>query len=142
MLPGLVFRKLQKWCGRGPGNAVVGRQEKTQSASLGLQPGELVEVKSREEIEATLDALGRNRGLGFGGEMLQYCGRQFRVAHRVERLIVEWTGQMRQVGNTVALEGVTCQGRAMRGCPRSCYQLWREIWLKRVPFSSEPDRLQ
>jgi len=133
MLPGLVFRKLRRWCGRGPGNAVVGRQEKTETASLRLQPGEWVEVKSRAEIEATLDALGRNRGLGFGGEMLAYCGRPFRVAHRVERLIVEWTGQMRQVSNTVALEGVTCQGRAMRGCPRDCYHLWREIWLRRVP---------
>jgi hypothetical protein len=132
MLPLLTFRKLQSWCGRESSLAVPGQQKQTTSHSLNLQPGELVEVKSRAEIEATLDTQGRNKGLGFADEMLHFCGRRFRVAQRVERLIIEWTGEMRKLSDTVALEDVVCQGLAMRGCPRQCCHLWREIWLKRV----------
>jgi hypothetical protein len=132
MLPLMTVRKLRSWCGCVSTNTIANGPRQTATESLRLQPGELVEVKSREEIEATLDSLGRNRGLGFGGEMLNFCGRRFKVAKRVERLIMEWTGELRAVSDTVALDGVYCLGTAMRGCPRRCYHLWREIWLKRV----------
>ena len=49
------------------------------SEVLGLQPGELVEIKSEEEIRRTLDATGKNRGLGFMPEMWPHCGRRGRV---------------------------------------------------------------
>ena len=110
-------------------------QTRTPQVSLNLQPGELVQVKSREEIEATLDPLGRNRGLGFAGDMLRFCGGTYRVAGRVEKAIIEWSGQMRPIRDTVALEGVTCSGIAQRCCPRDCFHLWREVWLKRVEAS-------
>lgn len=99
---------------------------------LGLQPGEIVEVKSKEEIQATLDKHGRTRGLGFAPEMAECCGRRYRVASRVERLILEWSGEIQPISDTVILEGVTCDGISRRGCPRDCYQLWREAWLKKV----------
>ena len=41
-----------------------------RTSRLHLQPGELVEIKSREEIEATLDAENKNRGMWFDQEML------------------------------------------------------------------------
>ena len=104
----------------------------TPACRLGLEPGELVEVKSRGEIQATLDSQGKNRGLSFTPEMARYCGERYRVAGRVEKMIVEWTGELRPLGNTVILEAVTCQGLFARHCPRSCYHLWREVWLKRV----------
>jgi hypothetical protein len=119
-----------------------GPRQQTVHESLNLQPGELVEVKSREEIQATLDAHGKHRGMAFVPEMGLYCGRRFRVARRVERMIQEGTGQMRQLRDTVALESVTCMGLAQRRCPRGCFHLWRECWLKRVPEESpaEPNR--
>ena len=41
-----------------------------------VQPGELVRVKSLEEIVATLDtSTTANRGMSFDGEMVRYCGR-------------------------------------------------------------------
>ena len=104
----------------------------TPACRLGLEPGELVEVKSRGEIQATLDSQGKNRGLSFTPEMARYCGERYRVAGRVEKMIVEWTGELRPLGNTVILEAVTCQGLFARHCSRSCYHLWREVWLKRV----------
>ncbi len=127
-----TYNKLQRfWGGRRFGDP-RGCRPRTPRKTLDLQPGEWVEVKSLPEILATLDHLGRNRGLGFGPEMARFCGRRLRVARRVERLIVEWTGELRTLSDTVALEGAICDGLAFRGCPRACYHLWREIWLRRV----------
>lgn len=111
---------------------IQGKLRRTPTVSLNLQPGELVEVKSKEEILATLDAKGRNRGLGFGAEMLKYCGKRYKVWKRVDIAINEETGTLRQINNTVLLEGITCDGTAHGDCKRNCYCLWREIWLKRA----------
>ncbi len=104
----------------------------TPTESLNLQSGEWVEVKSMKEIEATLDANGKNRGLGFVPDQAAFCGKRYRVAGRVEKIILEWSGEMRSVANTVKLEELTCHGRMCRSCPRNCLHLWREIWLRRA----------
>jgi hypothetical protein len=112
---------------------VGGRQTSTPRETLDLQPGELVEVKSRREILATVDPAGRNRGLSFDAEMLPYCGKRFRVLRRVERIIDESTGRMREMPrDCIILAGVTCQAIYHRFCPRAIYPYWREIWLRRV----------
>jgi hypothetical protein len=105
----------------------------TPTESLNLQPGEWVEVKSLREIKATLDVGGKNRGLGFAPDQAAFCGKRYRVAGRVEKLILEWSGEMHTIANTVKLEELTCRGRMCRSCPRNCLHLWREIWLRRVP---------
>jgi hypothetical protein len=113
---------------------IEGRLAKTPQASLNLKPGELVRVRSREEITATLDVRNRNRGMTFDAEMLRYCGRQARVLRRVERIIDERSGQMLELPNPcIVLEGVICTAAYHRQCPRGIYPYWREIWLERVP---------
>jgi hypothetical protein len=109
-----------------------GSQVKPPKGDLGLQPGEWVEVKSRQEIEATLDPAGKNRGLSFESEMVEHCGRRYRVAFQVRQIINEETAQMAHLTNTVALDGVTCQGLYAKNCPRRNYFYWREIWLRRL----------
>jgi hypothetical protein len=104
----------------------------TPTQALNLQPGEWVEVKSLPEIQATLDADGRNRGLGFAPEQAEFCGKRLRVAGRVEKLILEWNGKIHPIANTVELEEATCKGSMCRYCTRNCYHLWREIWLRRM----------
>lgn len=104
----------------------------TPTAALNLQPGELVEVKSKDEILATLDLNLRNRGLSFTPEMMKYCGKRYRVLKRLDKYFVEEAGIFRQIANTVLLDGVTCDGTAHDGCLRTCYCLYREIWLRRV----------
>lgn len=101
---------------------------------LGLQPGDLVEVRSRAEIEATLDVNQRNRGLWFDEEMLTYCGRRGRVLQRVERLIDERTGKMLRIRkDCVIVEGmIGCAGVYHNLCPRAVIAFWREAWLRRV----------
>ena len=109
---------------------VVGR---TPKETLDLQPGELVEVKSREEIFATLDQTGHNRGLRFDIEMLRYCGKRARVQRRVNRLIDEKTGKMVHIkGDCIVLDGFICAADYHQSCPRGIEEYWREQWLKRV----------
>ena len=113
----------------------AGKLKKTPAESLDLQEGELVEVKSLEEIKQTLDRNGENRGLHFAPEMIPYCGRRLRVAARSDRLITEGIGNMRLMKNTVILENSVCDSAtwAFGACPREDYIYWREIWLRRVP---------
>lgn len=128
----LAANKLRRKLGLREVDEVAGDSTKTKAETLDLKPGELVEVKSIEEIKATLDQRGRNRGLALVPEMVAFCGQRHRVASRVDRMILEWTGELCQLSNTVTLEDVTCNGLARRGCPRNCFLLWREAWLKRV----------
>ncbi len=100
--------------------------------ALALQPGELVEVKSVDEILATLDGNRRHKGLLWMTGMQKYCGRRYRVHRRVQRIILESDGEMRNMRNTVLLEGVLCDGREFGGCDRCCFHFWREVWLKRI----------
>jgi hypothetical protein len=113
-----------------------GTLTRTPSHTLGLQPGERVQVRSREEIAATLDVNSKNRGLWFDIEMIPFCGGTFTVLRRVERIINERTGRMMRLpGDCIILDGVSCSGELSAGrlfCPRSIYPYWREIWLKRV----------
>ncbi|MEN6582189.1 MAG: hypothetical protein ABFD54_07035 [Armatimonadota bacterium] len=97
-----------------------------------LAPGDIVEVRSKEEILATLNRKARCRGLAFVGSMVRYCEGRYRVLDRVSRLIDERSNTMREVSDGVILEDVTCTGEAYGGCPRQCYWLWRECWLKKV----------
>ena len=112
---------------------IAGRLQKTPDGTLDLQPGELVRIKSKQEIVSTVDVNNSNRGLSFDPEMLWYCGREARVLRRVERLIDERTGKLLRLKRPcIVLEGVTCRGDYHRCCPRADYPYWREVWLERV----------
>jgi|SRR6185437_1026320 len=110
--------------------------DKTPTERLDLQPGELVQVRSKKEIFRTLNQSGRNRGLSFDVEMTPYCGQNLRVLSRVEKIINDKNGKMIHLPNgCIILEGATCSGYLSRRrmfCPRAIYPYWREIWLRRV----------
>jgi hypothetical protein len=133
-----ALNKIRRRLGLHLVGKVCGHQAKTPAVCLNLQSGELVRVKSREEIQATLDHLGRNRGMVFTPDMVRFCGGTYRVARRVEKAVLEWSGEMRPFRNTVALEGATCSGVALGCCGRQCYHLWREAWLERVDAADKP----
>jgi len=103
------------------------------SEALNLQPGEFVQVKSRQEIFATLDRRNRNRGLLFDSEMLKYCGGTYRVLKRVNQIVDEKTGKMlRMKSSCIILDGSACAADYHKLCPRAIYHYWREGWLRRV----------
>jgi len=114
----------------------------TPHRSLNLRPGELVRVKSHQQILATLDTNNRNRGLFFDAEAVPFCGGTYRVQSRVNKILDEKTGKMMNMKNEcIILEGVFCQSRyseCRMFCPRAIYSYWREIWLERV-IESEID---
>lgn len=106
---------------------------------LDLRPGELVEVKPVAEILATLGANRRHKGLLWMTGMSKYCGGRYRVHRRVERIMLEANGELRNMRNTVLLEGAMCDGQAFGRCDRSCFHFWREVWLRRVPASESDE---
>jgi hypothetical protein len=116
----------------------IGTSPTSPHGALGLQAGELVRVKSKRLIELTLNNRSRNRGLWFDREMLRFCGGQYRIRTRVERVIVEKTGELRLLTNPcILLEGVTAGGEYLGFNPENEHIFWREIWLDRVtPISS------
>ena len=97
----------------------TGNQKQTENVELGLKPGELVEVKGLDEIKRTLDAKSRNRGLSFEPEMGLHCGKRYRVLGPIRKMIVEETGKMLSLSNTVLLNGLTCEGICTWTCPRA-----------------------
>lgn len=143
---GFLATCLKAWRKVFSSTATVGPQAVGQPADyiaatevLGLQPGEMVEVKSEEEIRQTLDSTGKNRGLGFMPEMWSYCGQRRRVFRRVEKICLENSPRtVRAMKNTVLLENAVCQGSGI-GCDRACFYFWRECWLKRVPVPAPSD---
>jgi hypothetical protein len=131
-----AYNCFQSWRGAAPYPYHWGTLGKTPRETLGLQPGDLVQVKSYEEILATLNTKNKNLGLRFDAEMVPYCGSVRRVRARVERIIDERTGKMITFPREcLILDGVICRAQYSERrlfCPRSIYPYWREIWLKRV----------
>ncbi len=124
----LRLREGRRWGFLKPG--LLGR---TPTATLDLKPGELVRVRSKNEIMATLNERMENRGLGFEEEMARYCGTVTRVQSVVERCVDERTGELLTMKTPcVTLEDVVCQGLHSLNCPREFVPFWREIWLERV----------
>jgi len=116
------------------GQHARGTRNHTPTESLGLRPGELVEIKSIQEIAGTLNQSGKNRGLHFSADQRPFCGGRYRVRGRADKFIAEGTGEMKHFRNTVILEDVLCDSAcfAFGGCYRCDFLYWREIWLRRV----------
>jgi hypothetical protein len=108
----------------------------TPAGTLNLQPGELVRVKSHEEILKTVDSGNRNRGMYWDAELVPYCGGTYQVLKSVTKIIDEKTGKMVEMKTPcIILDSVVCQARyspCRMLCPKSMYPYWREIWLERV----------
>jgi hypothetical protein len=115
----------------------------TPSANLGLKEGDIVRVKSGDEILATVDEFLLNRGMAFHPEMIAYCGKAFRISQRLSRLIDERTGRLKELKNScLVLEGADCHGTCTRplNYPRACPPYRREIWLSRVDSDAAPSQ--
>jgi hypothetical protein len=108
-------------------------QPTTVPVALGLRANEWVEVRSAQEILSTLDDRQSMDGLPFMPEMLQYCGKRFRVfktAHKTCDTVKNYA--IRRMVDTVHLDGLRCDGTAHAGCQASCTLFWKEAWLKRA----------
>jgi len=105
----------------------------TIPTALGLRAGELVEVRTEQEILGTLDEHGKLDGMPFMPEMLQFCGKQFRVFRRADKTcdtVRSYTSL--RLTNTVHLDGLRCDGGQHGGCQAGCLLFWKEAWLRPV----------
>jgi hypothetical protein len=98
-----------------------------------LQIKDLVRVRSREEIESTLDTFKELKGCAFLESMWQYCGTTQRVLQPVERFLDERDYKVKKARGVVLLEGLLCFGTPVFGrCDRGCHLFWREEWLEKI----------
>ena len=129
----LVFSKFGILSGSGRGGRAPLKDERSQyDGVLNLMPGELVEVKGEQEVLATLDENGRNKGLLWMNGMRKFCGKRCTVFRRLETVLLESNGELRRMENTVLLKNVICDGKEFYDCDRSCFYYWREAWLRRA----------
>jgi hypothetical protein len=97
-----------------------------------FRAGDPIEVKSRDEILATLDENGCIDGLPFMPEMLRFCGQKLSVralAHKTCETALK-TGKGRRLSATVHLANLRCDGSAHGGCQAECALFWKDAWLK------------
>jgi hypothetical protein len=96
-----------------------------------LLVGDLVQVRSLQEIKNTLDESGCLDRLPFMEEMAAFCGRRFPVFRCVDKIFdYGRSGRLRRIEDVVLLAGLRCDGSAHGGCQASCYLLWKTAWLK------------
>lgn len=123
---------IQNWLSEGPRR----RGANEMSAHLtkpNLEPGDLVRVRSQEEIKETLNRWKQLKGCAFMEEMWTYCGSKQRVFKRVGQFLDERDYLVKRCSGIFILEGVICEGTKDFGaCDRSCYFFWREEWLERA----------
>lgn len=82
------------------------------AAARPLRVGDVVEVRSPEEILVTLDERGgETENLPFMPEMLQFCGRQLTV-HKVAHKLCDTINRsgIHRMENAVHLTGARCDG--------------------------------
>lgn len=110
-----------------------------RTPAVDLLPGDLVEVRSKPEIMATLNPVtSNNAGLWFDPEMVPVCGQRARVERKVEQIIDESTGRMRKLRDCYVLEDVVCTGFLRKFCQRAVPMYWRSAWLRRVGTPDQP----
>jgi hypothetical protein len=98
-----------------------------------LKRHDRVRVRGAAEILATLDEDGTFEGVPFMPEMLQYVGRQFGVATRVEKICDTIHGaRSRRMRDAVYLQDLRCDGSGHGGCQAACRIYWKEQWLARA----------
>ncbi|GAB3196426.1 hypothetical protein GCM10027261_19120 [Geodermatophilus arenarius] len=95
-----------------------------------LRPGDVVEVRSADEILATLGPDASVDGLPFQPEMLAHCGSRFVVDSRTDTTC--FLGILRHLPASVHLTGLRCDGSAHGGCQAGCLLYWKEEWLRVV----------
>jgi hypothetical protein len=136
----IVYRAaVHRFLGWKAFGSLAGTEGSTFRGNLDLQSGEWVDVKNAEEIQATLNPEGMNCGLAFRPTMTGAIGGRYQVAFPVKQIILEQSGKMVHLTNTVALKGVVCQGVCAANCPRAEYLYWRESWLRRVDAGADAE---
>lgn len=129
-----IKKILKRWTKKGskkPGVSNTISDAEIQEQTPLFRPGDIVRVRSLEQIKASLNSNDRLKGCRFMPEMERYCGTIQRVYKPIERYLNECDYTVRTSKGLVLLENVFCEGVASAGrCDRSCFYFWRIEWLE------------
>lgn len=101
--------------------------------------GDWVEVRSLDEIRATLDAAGEREALPFMPEMARHAGRRLRVSAAMAKICGGGRGMRAVAGEPLLLlEDLRCDGTAHGRCSRECTLLWKPAWLRPAGQAPSP----
>jgi hypothetical protein len=116
----------------------------------GFKQGDIVEIRSLNEILNTLDDNGTIDGLPFMPEMIKFCEKQFTIFQRVTQSVMDTAGlsdyneahvrTFRDM-NVYVLKNIRCSGESHNGCQRGCTLFWKEAWLKKVDSLKGNDKI-
>lgn len=108
-----------------------------------LKVGDWVEVRSKEEILATLDVQGRFEGMPFMPEMFRFCGRKLQVQKRAHKSCDYTTAApfLSRWVDTAVLLDTRCDGSGHDGCQAGCTILWKEAWLRTATGPDDSQRV-
>ncbi len=124
-----IYYATMHWQGGSPAQIAA----RDFAPAIPLQTGDLVRVRSREEIDLTLDPFKELKGCAFLPEMYQYCGTQQRVLKAMQRFMDERDYKLKKVRGVILLQNVICTGTPTFGaCDRCCFLFWREEWLEKI----------
>jgi hypothetical protein len=113
----------------------IGKLRQNQPFSINLKPGDVVKIRSKGEIQKTLDNDNRFEGCLFMEEMWQYCDTKQKVLKKVEYILDENKGKFFKVKNVFFLEGLYCSGKLFslkKECNRSCLFFWKQEWIEKI----------
>lgn len=98
-----------------------------------LNKGDIVRVRSKDEIVRTLDPFNELKGCAFLPEMEKFCGTKQLVFKRMRYFLDERDYKLKKTNGLILLENVFCSGTPVFGeCDRSCFLFWREEWVEKT----------
>jgi len=100
-----------------------------------IGPGDMVKVRSKDEIENLLDEWGGYNGCIFTPEMYEYCNKTLKVLKKIEYFYDEVKQKMCKCKDIYILEGATCSGQRRmfpEDCDRNCFLFWHLLWLEKL----------
>lgn len=140
----IVIKKMKR-----KNTSIIMNQKKKSNASSGMSnlknstvlpssnfnEGDVVRIRSKEQIQQTLDKNNKLEGCLFMEDMWQYCGTEHKILKKVNYFYDEANFRMCKARSTVLLEGIHCSGKFQRyktSCDRFCLLFWKEAWLEKI----------
>jgi len=136
----MLYRKrqksLQQKAGKNDQASSIKTAQLVEDMYQEFTAGELVRVRTREEIDSMLDPFHETKGCAFLDSMYEYCGTVQKIYVKVERFLDERSFKVRSARGLYFLENLQCTGTEVFGrCDRRCYYFWRADWLDKIDTS-------
>ena len=100
-----------------------------------IYPGDVVRVRSKDEIKSLLDSSGKYKSCPFMDEMFNYCEKEYKVLAGVDYFFDESKQKLVKLRDIFVLEGTHCSGKRwlyLRSCDLRCLFFWHKDLFTKV----------